>query len=258
MEEGCPRGGGKGVTSTLRTIVVLALAAGLWEVACVELGVRQYVLPKPSVIAGALWEYRSSLGTDSAFSVAEASCGFLIACSLSFVIAVLLVYVPSFRASALSAAVALKSVPIVILAPIFLVWFGYGLVGKLLLAAIVTFFPLLIALLQGMSATTKAERDLFRIYGASRWQTITRLMTPRSVPFLMAGLRVTAPTAVLGSLIAETAGARRGLGITMMIASANFNTSLLFAAAFLSASIGLLAFALVAAAERLATKYMEQ
>jgi NitT/TauT family transport system permease protein len=146
----------------------------------------------------------------------------------------------------------------VILAPIFLVWFGYGFFGKLLLAAIVTFFPLLIALVQGVSAITKAERDLFRIYRASRWQTITRLMVPRSVPFIMAGLRVDAPMAVLGSLVAETAGARQGLGITMMIASANFNSSLLFAAALLSASIGLLAFALVVGAERLAIKYMEQ
>ena len=177
---------------------------------------------------------------------------------MSFVLAIALVYLPEVKSVVLSVAVVLKSLPVVILAPLFLVWFWYGLAGKLLLAAVITFFPLLIALVQGMSSATAAERDLFRVYGASRWQTVTKLMLPRSVPFVMAGLRVSAPMAVLGSLIAETAGARQGLGVTMMIASANFNSSLLFAAALLGAALGLLAFAAVVAAERLASKYMGQ
>lgn len=244
--------------SVLKTVLILSLTVVSWEVGCEVMGVRKFVLPKPSDITGALWQYGDSLAADTALSAAEAAVGFLIAAVISFVVAVALIYLPAFKATVLSAAVVLKSVPVVILAPIFLVWFGYGLVGKLLLAAIITFFPLLIALVQGMSSVTAAERDLFRVYGASRWQTITKLMLPRSVPFMMAGLRVSAPMAVLGSLIAETAGARQGLGVTMMIASANFNSSLLFAAALLSATLGLLAFAAVVAAERLASKYMGQ
>jgi NitT/TauT family transport system permease protein len=109
-----------------------------------------------------------------------------------------------------------------------------------------------------MWAASRAERDLFAVYHASRWQTITKLMIPRSVPFVLAGLRVAAPMAVLGSLIAETAGARRGLGVTMMIASANFNARLLFAAAVLSATLGLSAFALVILAEKMSAKFLEQ
>ena len=244
--------------SALKTAAIIALAVVAWEAGCELLGVRRFVLPKPSEIAGALWQYRTSLLADTLLSAFEAVGGFSIAAVVSLVLAIALIYLPSFKTSMLSAAVVLKSIPIVILAPIFLVWFGYGITGKLLLSSAITFFPLLIALIQGMSAVTPAERDLFRVYRATRWQTITKLMFPRSVPFLMAGLRVSAPMAVLGSLIAETAGARQGLGVTMMIASANFNSSLLFAAAVLSATLGLLAFALVVAAEGFAAKYMEQ
>lgn len=242
----------------VKVFIIVAVGIALWEIACEIFAIRQFIMPKPSDIAGALWEHRLSLAEDTAWSLAEAAGGFLIAAVLSLSLAILLIYVPPFRGAVISGAVVLKSVPMVILAPIFLVWFGYGFTGKLLLAAAITFFPLLIALIQGMSAVSSAERDLFRIYGASRWQTITRLMIPRSVPFVMAGLRVAAPMAILGSLIAETAGARRGLGVTMMIASANFNSSLLFAAALLSATLGLLAFALVILAEKMSGKYLEQ
>lgn len=244
--------------SALKTFIIIILVLAAWEAGVEFFDIRQFVLPKPSVIATALWQYRAPLTADTLISAAEATGGFFITAVLSLALAVALTYAPALKSTTLSAAVVLKSVPVVILAPIFLVWFGYGIAGKLLLASIISFFPLLIALLQGMSAVTSAERDLFRVCGASRWQTITKLMLPRSVPFVMAGLRVSAPMAVLGGLIAETAGARRGLGVTMMIASANFQSDLLFAAALLSATIGLLAFALVAAAERLAEKYMKQ
>jgi NitT/TauT family transport system permease protein len=246
------------LTFILKTLSVFFLFVGLWEIACEVFGIRQFVLPRPSAIGGALWEYRTSLAQDTLFSLVESAGGFLIAMLVSVVLSLMVVYLPSFKGSMISGAVVLKSIPMVILAPIFLVWFGYGFAGKVLLAAVITFFPLLIAFIQGMSAVSRAERDLFAVYHASRWQTITKLMFPRSVPFVLAGLRVAAPMAVLGSLIAETAGAWRGLGVTMTIASANFNTRLLFAAAVLSATLGLVAFALVVMTEKVSKKYLEQ
>jgi NitT/TauT family transport system permease protein len=241
-----------------KTVVVILVGVTVWEGASQVFGIREFVFPSPTAIAGALWEYRDSLVEDTFLSLFESLAGFLIAAVASFILGLLVIYLPSLRGSVISAAVVLKSVPIVILAPIFLVWFGYGLIGKLLLAAIITFFPLLIAFVQGISAVSRAERDLFAIHHASKWQTTTKLLIPRSVPFVLAGLRVAAPMAVLGSLIAETAGARKGLGVTMMIASANFNSRLLFAAAVLSAGLGLMAFELVVVVEKLSERYLEQ
>jgi NitT/TauT family transport system permease protein len=244
--------------SVLKTIVIILLTIVVWEVVCVFFSVRQFVFPRPAVVATALWEYRESLAGDTLFSLVESAAGLAVACLGSLGLGVAAAYLPSFKGPLVSGSVILKSVPMVVLAPIFLVWFGYGLTGKVLLAAIISFFPLLIGLVQGMSSVTGAEQDLFRVYRASRWQTITKLMIPKSVPFVLAGLRVSAPMAVLGSLIAETAGARRGLGVTMMVASANLNSRLLFAAAVLSATLGLLAFALVVVTESFSRRYLEQ
>lgn len=244
--------------SFTKVTVTFVLAIGVWQIACGFFAIPKYILPKPSNVAFAFWELRNILLVDTLVTALQAFCGFVLASLTSLVLAVFAIYFPISKNAVLSSAVILKSVPIVIFAPVFLIWFGYGIFGKTLLAGIVTFLPLLISLIQGMSAATRAELDLFKMYKASHWQIITKLLFPKSIPFVMSGLRISAPMAILGSLIAETAGANYGLGITMMIASANQNTELVFAAASLSAMLGLAAFSLVVFGEKLGAKYLEQ
>lgn len=242
----------------VKIIITFILAIVLWQVICDVFAIPNYILPKPTGIANAFWELRKILLIDTAVTAIQALSGFILALVVSFIFAVFTIYFPLSKNVVLSSAVILKSIPIIILAPLFLLWFGYGFFGKTLLAGIITFLPLLISLIQGMSAVTRAERDLFIMYQASQWQIITKLLFPKSIPFLMAGLRISAPMAILGSLIAETAGAKYGLGMTMMIASANQNAELVFAAASLSAILGLTAFSFVVLAEKLTAKYVEQ
>jgi NitT/TauT family transport system permease protein len=242
----------------VKIIITFTATIALWQITCEIFAIPRYILPRPTSVAAAFWELKEVLLIDTGVTAVQAFGGFIIASFVSLILAVLTVYYPVSKNAVLSSAVILKSIPLVILAPLFLIWFGYGYFGKTLLAGIVTFLPLLISLIQGMSAATGAERDLFKMYQASRWQIITKLLFPKSIPYVMAGLRISAPMAILGSLIAETAGARYGLGMTMMIASANQNTELVFAAACLSAILGLAAFSLVVLAEKAAAKYMEQ
>jgi NitT/TauT family transport system permease protein len=195
---------------------------------------------------------------DTFVTAAQAMSGFILAVFGSVLLAIATVYFPSSKHVILSSAAIIKSIPILIFAPIFLIWFGYGVGGKTLLAALVTFLPLLIALVHGFSSASRAEEDLFTMLGATRYQRLSKLFVPKSIPFVIAGLRITAPMAILGSLIAETAGARYGLGITMMIASANQNTSLVFAAGILSAILSLIAYGSIFVIEKISINYIEQ
>ncbi|MDZ4779625.1 MAG: ABC transporter permease subunit [Planctomycetia bacterium] len=227
----------------------------MWELLCWLIGVRSYLLPPPSMVFRSGWEYRQALSTDFLYTLVESVCGFVLALFIGLLLASLTFIINSTRRPIIVVAVSLKSVPIVICAPIFLLWFGYGMTAKLLLAAVVALFPILVAGVEGISSASQAEHDLFRAFGATRWQLFRKLIVPRSVPMLIAGMRISAPSAVLGSLIAETAGARHGLGVTMTIASANLNSGLVFAAAMLAAALGLLAFTSVAGIEWCLRKY---
>ncbi len=228
----------------------------VWEGAIYVFGVPQYILPSPSNIGLAFWEYRDALAIDLCATAAQSLAGLLLAMIVASIVTVVMAYVPNTRAAVLSGAVALKSVPILILAPIFLLWFGYGHTGKIVLAAIIAVFPIIIAGAEGTMRISQHERDLFRILGASRWQTVRKLIAPRSTRFVLAGLKMAAPMAVLGSLIGESAGSRHGLGMTLMIASANLNSGLVFAAAILSSALGIGAFVCVGLLERPLGKYL--
>jgi ABC-type nitrate/sulfonate/bicarbonate transport system permease component len=244
--------------SVFKITMTIAGAIGLWQLVCYLFSVPKYILPKPADVLGAFWDLKSVLLIDTLVTAAQAVGGFVLAGIISVAFGVAATFLPLIKNTVLSAAIIIKSVPIIIFAPLFLIWFGYGVLGKMFLAGIVTVLPLLISLIQGLSATTRAEQDLFTMYGASRMETLTKLLFPKSVPYVMSGLRISAPMAILGSLIAETAGAQYGLGMTMMIASANQNTQLVFAAAILSAAMGLGAFSLVVLSEKLAKKYIDQ
>ncbi|HXC53115.1 MAG TPA: ABC transporter permease [Candidatus Limnocylindrales bacterium] len=228
-----------------------------WALACRLFEIPSYLLPTPIEVFQTVVSERSLLATATLVSALEAIAGFLLAAAVALGIGIFVSLQPRTLKPVLGAAIALKSIPVAALAPVFLIWCGYGVQGKILLAAIVAVFPMLIALVEGMAAIPPTDRDLFRTLRASRWQTVVKLSLPRCVPFAVAGLRIAAPMAVLGSLIAEYSGAREGLGVTMMIAAANLNSPLLFGAAILSAFLGIGAFSAIRLLEIPLQNYME-
>jgi ABC-type nitrate/sulfonate/bicarbonate transport system permease component len=143
-----------------------------------------------------------------------------------------------------------QTIPIVAIAPLIIVWFGFGLVPKILVVVLVTFFPITVALLGGFSSTDAAASQLMRSFGASSWQTFRKLRWPAGLPGLFTGLRISATYAVVAAVIAEYVGATDGLGIWMQLSQRSFRTDLVFGAILLTAALSVALFGAVAAAER--------
>jgi ABC-type nitrate/sulfonate/bicarbonate transport system permease component len=130
------------------------------------------------------------------------------------------------------------------------VWFGFGLMPKVILIVLVTFFPLTVALVEGYAATNATSEALFRSFGAGWWQTFRRLRLPTALPFFFAGLRIAITYAVVGAVFAEYAGSEQGLGIYMQNAKNSFRTDLVLAAVMVIATITLTLFAVTYLLER--------
>jgi ABC-type nitrate/sulfonate/bicarbonate transport system permease component len=143
-----------------------------------------------------------------------------------------------------------QTVPIVAIAPLVVVWFGFGFVPKILVVILVTFFPVTIALLDGFASTPAEATDLMRSFGASDGQVFRKLRWPSGLPALFTGLRISATYAVVAAVIAEYVGATDGLGIWMQLSQRSFRTDLVFAAILLTAVLSIGLVALVVLAER--------
>jgi ABC-type nitrate/sulfonate/bicarbonate transport system permease component len=148
-----------------------------------------------------------------------------------------------------------QTLPLVAIAPLVVLWFGFGLTPKILLVALVTFFPILVALVQGYGSADAETESLLRSMGAGRWRVFRLVRLPSASPFFFAGLRIAITYAVVGAIFAEYAGAESGLGIYMLGAKNNFRTDLVLAAVGISAILTLALFGCTVALQHLATPW---
>ena len=146
--------------------------------------------------------------------------------------------------------VALQTTPILVLAPLFLVWFGFGLTSNVLIAAIICFFPLLVNVIAGFRSVGEQERRLFRSFRAGPWQTFVRLEVPHALPLIFAGLRIASLLSVTGAMVGEFVGSPAGLGYLSLAAAGNLDTDVLFSAVFTLMLMGLTFYGLIALIER--------
>ncbi len=215
----------------LPALVAAALALVLWEAAGRTLGIKDYLLPVPTKVLEAASAHSVGLLRDSLFTFGESAAALLLATLLAFSTAVLFQLNNVLRQALLPLVIASKSVPIVVFAPLFALWFGYGPSGKVALATLVAFLPIAVNATFGMDAIAAEQLDLFRLHRASKWKVLWKLRLPNAVPFIMPALRLSATLAVLGVVIAEMTGAKAGLGATILITSSTLDTPLLFGAA---------------------------
>ena len=146
--------------------------------------------------------------------------------------------------------VASQTIPVVAIAPLFVIWFGFGLLPKVLIVVLVTFFPVTIALLDGFGRVEPEAMDLMRSMGATARQTFGKLRWPAALPSLFTGLRISVVYAVIGAIFGEYVGATQGLGIWMQLSQNSFRTDLVFAAILLTAIVSLVLYAAVGLVER--------
>ncbi|MDE1991221.1 MAG: ABC transporter permease [Rhizobiaceae bacterium] len=216
----------------------------LWELYADFSGIRPAILPAPSRVVAQGWLNRQALIDNTWPTLGATVSGFGCSLAVAFVFSVLMDFARPIRRALFPLFVISQTLPLVAIAPLIVLWFGFGLLPKILLVALVTFFPMLVALLQGYEATDKDISELLISMKASRWRIFLLARLPSALPYFFAGLRIAITYAVVGAIFAEYAGAAKGLGIYILTAKNNFRPDLVLAAVFVSAGLTLLLFAI--------------
>ena len=254
-----PTGSRATLNRRLRTLVPAALLFGavlaVWQLAVVLLDVPAYIIPSPTEIGGELVVEGPELVEDLAWTMLEAILGFLFGSGIAILTAVIFVHVPIVERAAFPWAIVLQTVPIIAIAPLLTIWFGFGLMPKVTISAIICFFPVLVNTTRGLRAVSSEAFELMRVLSASRLQILRRLRIPSSLPFVFAGLRVAATLSVIGAIVAEFTGSDRGIGYVIVQASYRLDTRLMFAAIVLSCLGGILFFGFIGWLERRALRW---
>ena len=245
--------------SRLRTLVPAALLFMLvlvvWQAVVVLFDVPAYIIPSPTEIAGELAVEGPDLAADLGWTMLEAVLGFLVGSSFAIVTAVVFVHVPIVERAAFPWAIVLQTVPIIAIAPLLTIWFGFTLVPKVAIAAIICFFPVLVNTTRGLRSVSTEAFELMSVLSASKRQILWRLRVPSSLPYVFAGLRVAATLSVIGAIVAEFTGSDRGIGYVIVQASYRLDTRLMFAAIVLSCLGGILFFGFIGWLERSALRW---
>jgi ABC-type nitrate/sulfonate/bicarbonate transport system permease component len=233
--------------------VALTLLAG-WEIYCRVAEVSALVLPPPSGVLKALAQNRREILPHAVSTLGTAVLGFALSVLFAFVVSALLHGAPRLRQALMPLFVATQTIPLVALAPLMILWFGFGLLPKVILVILVTFLPMLMSLLSGYGQIPRAFTELLTAMGASRWQIFRRATLPAARGSFFAGLRISATYAIVGTIFAEYAGARQGLGIYILSAKNNFRADLVLAAVVVSAVLTLTLLGLLRGAQRLTAR----
>lgn len=235
-------------------LAALATVLAVWEVAVRALAVPAFLLPPPSAIASAAVADAPALLGALVVTAEAALLGFAMSAVLGVATAVALASSKILERAVYPYTVFLQTVPVVAIAPLLVIWFGPGLRAVSVASLVVALFPVIANTFAGLSSVEPPLRDLFRLYGATRLQTLVKLELPAALPSLFTGLRVASGLAVIGAIVGEfVAGfAERsaGLGITVLSAYRQLRTDLLFAAVVLASLLGLALFAAVGATGR--------
>jgi putative hydroxymethylpyrimidine transport system permease protein len=212
-------------------VVLAGLAA--WEAIVRAGAVDELILPAPTDVARALWEDRGILAPDLLTTTGEVLLGLLAAIAAGVVIALAMHLSPAARRAIRPLVIGSQAVPIPVIAPLIILVLGFGLAPKVLLVALVCFFPVAINLHDGLRSADPDARKLLRSLDATRWQTLVTLEAPSALPAAFTGIRVAAAVAVIGAVFAEWAGSDAGLGHALLIANGQLETARAFAATVL-------------------------
>ena len=226
----------------LAVLAVFVLVVGGWEAAVAWTGMPAFVLPAPSGIVRQLAAMATQplFWRDVGVTLQEVLLGYGLAIALAVVLGTAIAQVALLRLSLMPYIVAFQTVPSVALAPLFLQWFGYGLLSKVVMAALIAFFPLLVNVIAGLQAAGQEELQMARAFGATRWQLLRKVRLPNALPYVFAGLELGVVFALVGAIVAEFVGAKAGLGNRILQYNEQFNIAGMFGVLLVLALLGML------------------
>jgi ABC-type nitrate/sulfonate/bicarbonate transport system permease component len=236
--------------------LLLAGLAGAWQIAASTgaiadaLSLEDFLVPSPSEIASALWENRSLLAENAWVTLREMLLGILAALVVGIGVAILMHRWRLLRDAAYPLIVASQTIPIVVISPILVVWFGYGITPKVVIIALICFFPITVNALDGLHSVDPDAVKLMRSLDASPWQRFRRAEAPAALPNLFTGMKIAVVVAPIGAVFAEWAGSSSGLGHLIQSDTANFEVARQFASVVVLSALALALIGLTALAER--------
>ncbi len=231
-------------------VAVVVGTVAIWEAACRTFGIREFVLPAPSRVARQFVRALPLYGEHTWVTVQEIMLGFLLGAAVGLLMAVAIVQSRTLQRSFYPLLVLFQTVPKAAIAPLLILWFGYGIFPKVILVAILAFFPVTVDGILGLSSIEPSLVELLRSVSASRWQILWKIQMPHALPHIFAGLRVGSTLGVIGAILAEWVGANAGLGYLIMSSGAELKMDRMFAAIFAASVLGVVLFYALALVER--------
>ena len=221
-----------------------------WEILVRVVGMKEVILPTPSATFGALWAKRAYLLANTWPTVLAILVGFLMAAAAGFVIAVGIAYSRWINEITYPFLVAAQVVPKIALAPLFLIWFGVGLLPKVLIAALIAFFPIVINTARGLTSVEPELVQFMRSLGASWREIFFKISLPWALPYIFAACKISITLAVVGAVVGEFIASDVGLGYVVNYANITLETKVMFAGLLLLSAVGIALFLMVVLAER--------
>lgn len=232
------------------SLVLFGTLLVLWQVVPPLFRVREYLLPGPVAVVRAALNFSIPWHTHVWITTLEILGGFALAGAAGVVLGVAIAWSQTVARALMPFLVVVNTLPKVAVAPLFLLWLGYGLVPNVLIAALIGFFPVVINTAVGLTQVDEELLDLGRVFGAPRWKVFVKIRLPNALPYVLSALRITATAVVVGAIVGEFVASQAGLGMVIVNAQTNLNTPVAFAALLWISVIGLSLYGAVGLAAR--------
>jgi NitT/TauT family transport system permease protein len=228
------------VGEVLPPALAVLVALVVWEVGVQVSGTKPYILPGPLAIVSEAVAEAPFYFEQGWITLVEALVGFVVGAGVAVISAIFMAHSRFLEKSLLPLAVGVKATPIIAIAPLFVIWFGFGYTPKILIVALVVYFPVLVNAITGFRAISPIQKEFMQSIHASSWEIFLKLRLPYSLPYLFSAFKVSITLSVIGAVIGEWSGAEAGLGRMVLLTSINFQTVKLFASIVYLALMGIL------------------
>jgi NitT/TauT family transport system permease protein len=223
----------------------------VWEIFVRGAGIKPYILPAPSIVLANLWQKLPTVLAAASFTVQPMLIGFAVAVVVGILLALVVAFSPALQDIIYPLIVFLQIVPKIAVAPLFIIWFGYGLMPKVLLVFLLSFFPIVVSAVTVFRSVDSDIMDLAKSTGAGAWRIFWKVQVPHALPTLFTGIKVAAALSSTAAVVAEFVASDRGLGYLLLEYNGTLNTSMAFAVIIVLSAMGLALYGLVEIVERL-------
>lgn len=241
---------------SIPTIVFSVICLALWQIIVSYFKLPLWLIPSPIAVLKAFWNTRELLWTHTLTTLFETTTGFVLSIALGLVAGVAMVLSPLIKRLFYPLLIVSQTVPLIAVAPLLILWLGYGLLPKIVTVVLVCFFPIAVSLIEGLEVSDDDLLNLLKSMGATRWQILYMIRWPNALPSFFAGLKIAATYSVMGAVIGEWLGASSGLGVYLTRSSHSFRTDQVFAAIAAITVLSLFYFVLIAVIRRLALPWL--